>query len=125
MRRRDVTADVHLIIEVTEPPLRHRDRCPREVADAASSLIHAGANQKNIDQAGKSEKLKHLRLRCGQQQLTPGDSGLLTPLHQRRRESLTQRLNARTSMKTTLNTHHCLPWGPTGQREGRTGASVP
>jgi len=75
MRRRDVTADVHLIIEVTEPPLRHRDRHPREVADAASSLLHAGANPEDIDQAGKSEKSKHLRLRCGQQQLTPGDSG--------------------------------------------------
>jgi hypothetical protein len=63
--------------------------------------------------------LKHLRLRCGQQQLTPGDSGLLTPLHQRRRESLTQRLNARTSMKTTLNTHHCLPWGPDRATRGQ------
>jgi hypothetical protein len=54
------------------------------VDDAASSLIHAGANPKTIDQAGKSEKSKHLWLRCRQQQLTPGDSGLLTPVHQRR-----------------------------------------
>jgi hypothetical protein len=54
------------------------------VANAASSLVHAGANPKNIDQAGKYENSKHLRLRCGQQQLTSGDSGLLTPVHQRR-----------------------------------------
>jgi len=70
--------------EVAEPPLRHRFGDPRGAVDAANRLVHAGANAKDIKHAGKGENSQHLRLRCDQQELAPGDSGLLTPVHQRR-----------------------------------------
>jgi hypothetical protein len=47
-------------------PARHRCRHLREVADAASSLAHVGANAEDIDQVGKDKDSQHFRLWRGQ-----------------------------------------------------------